>query len=322
MTTLQHPIGSPFGPASTAGDVMAGVDLAGKHAIVTGGYSGLGRATVRHLVRAGARVLVPARDPARAAAALADVPGVKVVPMDLMSARSVAAFSRTIVDAGTPVHLLIHSAGVMATPLSRDDDGHEGQFAINHLGHYRLACGLWPALQAAQEARVIALSSRAHQITGVDFDDLDFHRRPYDKWIAYGQSKTANVLFALALDTRGRADGVRAFSLHPGQILTDLARHLSPEELASFDATDAQGRPRIDPSRGMKSMEQGAATGLWAATSPALVGLGGAYCEDCDIAPITHGEPGRRGVAPWAVDRAAAERLWEVSRKLTGLDVP
>ncbi|MGN6235900.1 oxidoreductase [Dyella sp.] len=321
MSTPQLPIGSPFGAASTAREVMAGVDLRGRCAVVTGGYSGLGQVTTVHLAQAGARVIVPARDIARAHTALAGLPGVEVLPMDLMSADSVAAFSRQIVGRGDPVHLLINSAGIMATPLGRDAQGHEAQFATNHLGHYRLACGLWPALRAAGGARVVAVSSRGHQIAGIDFDDIDFQRRPYDKWVAYGQSKTANALFAMALDVRGQAHGVRAFSLHPGQILTDLARHLSAEEIAAFDAMDAQGQPRIDPTKGMKTPEQGAATSLWAATSTLLDGRGGVYCEDCDIAPIHDGTQGRRGVAAWAADPALAERLWQVSRTQTGLDL-
>lgn len=320
-TTNQHPIASPFGAASTASDVMAGIDLRGKRAIVTGGYSGLGVVTVRHLVTAGAQVIVPARDPARAGEALKDLPGVEIIGMDLMSPGSVAAFAAGIVARGTPLHLLINSAGIMATPLMRDANGHEAQFATNHLGHYRLTCGLWPVLRAAGGARVVAVSSRGHQIAGVDFDDIDFARRDYDKWIAYGQSKTANALFALALDRRGTSYGIRAFSLHPGQILTELARHLSTEEIAAFDAMDENGQPRIDPSKGMKTLEQGAATSLWCATSPLLDERGGVYCEDCNIAPINQPDLGRVGVASWAADEPSAQRLWELSRQWTGLDV-
>ena len=155
----------------------------------------------------------------------------------------------------------------------------------------------------------------------MDFGDIDFRDRAYDKWQAYGQSKTANALFARALDKRGAVQGVRAFSLHPGQILTDLARHLSAEELAGFDAFDANGQPKIDPELGMKTPQQGAATSLWCATSPSLDGLGGVYCEDCDIAPIHSGELGRKGVAAWAADDIAAECLWAISAEWTGLTV-
>lgn len=319
MTTPQTPIGSGFGPDTTAAQVMQGIDLGGRTAIVTGGYSGLGLVTARALAAAGADVVVPARDVARAEAALAGVPSA-VLPIDLIDPASVRAFAERFLASGRAVSMLIASAGVMATPLFRDADGHEGQFAINHLGHYRLACALWPAL-VAEGGRVVAVSSRGHQIAGIDFDDVDFERRAYDKWVAYGQSKTANALFARALDRRGAAHGVRAFSLHPGQVLTGLARHLSAEEIAGFDALDAEGNPRVDPALGMKTLEQGAATALWCATSSRLEGLGGVYCEDCDIAPVHGGEAGRQGVAAWAADDEAAERLWDRSVQWTGLDV-
>lgn len=320
MTTPQTPIRSGFGPASTAADVMKDIDLAGITAIVTGGYSGIGLVTTFALADAGATVVVPARDMGKAAEAVEGRPGVELGAMDLTDPRSIADFARRFLDSGRPLPILINSAGVMATSLFRDDDGHEGQFATNHLGHYRLVCALWPALRA-EGARVVAVSSRGHQISPVHFDDIDFRDREYDKWQAYGQSKTANALFARGLDRRGAEQGVRAFSLHPGQIITDLARHLSKEELGGFDAFDAEGRPKIEPEAGMKNVEQGAATSLWCATSPELAGLGGVYCEDCDIAGINEKEVGRKGVAPWAVDDEAAERLWSLSEDWTGVTV-
>ncbi|MDF0489963.1 oxidoreductase [Sphingomonas sp. H39-1-10] len=320
MTTPQTPIRSGFGPASTAGDIMKDIDLAGTTAIVTGGYSGIGLVTTFALSDAGATVIVPARDMDKAAAAIDGRPGVELAAMDLTDPRSISDFARRFLDSGRPLPILINSAGVMATSLFRDADGHEGQFATNHLGHYRLVCALWPALRAAG-ARVVAVSSRGHQISPVHFDDIDFRDREYDKWQAYGQSKTANALFARGLDCRGAEHGVRAFSLHPGQIITDLARHLSKEELNGFDAFDGEGRPKIDPEAGMKNVEQGAATSLWCATSPALAGLGGVYCEDCDIAGINEKEVGRKGVAPWAADDEAAERLWSLSEDWTGVSV-
>lgn len=321
MSTLQKPIQSPYKAASTSEDVMEGVDLTGQLAIVTGGYSGLGLVTTKALAKAGAQVIVPARDLARAQAALADIDGVTIQVMDLMQADSISEFSRSVVAQGRPISLLINCAGVMASPLARDADGHESQFATNHLGHYRLVCGLWTALVAAGGARVIAVSSRGHQIAGIDFGDIDFSRRPYEKWAAYGQSKTANALFAVALDKRGRERGVRAFSLHPGQILTDLGRHLSAAEVAAFDVMDEHGNQRLDPESGLKTIEQGAATGLWCATSSLLDGKGGVYCEDCNIAPLHDASLGRKGVAQWAADPAYAERLWAVSQQWTGLTV-
>lgn len=317
MTTLQKPIRTPFSAASTAAQVMEGIDLRGKLAIVTGGYSGLGLVTAKSLADAGAHVIVPARDTARARLALGTIDRVEVRQMDLMQPASVKAFSQRVVRNGQPVSLLINCAGIMASPLARDADGHESQFATNHLGHYRLTCGLWPAIVAANEARVISVSSRGHQIAGMDFDDIDFLRRPYDKWAAYGQSKTANALFAMALDKRG----VRAFSLHPGQILTDLSRHLSRAEIAAFDVLDEHGQQRLDPEHGLKTPEQGAATGLWCATSNELDGLGGVYCEDCNIATINESETGRQGVAKWAADPVLAERLWALSEQWTGMTV-
>jgi NAD(P)-dependent dehydrogenase (short-subunit alcohol dehydrogenase family) len=321
MTQLQHPIGSPFSAASTAADIVSGIDLSDKMAIVTGGHSGIGLETVRALASAGARVIVPARDPERATVALAGVSNVEIDRLDLADAASVADFGRLVVESGRSIDILINGAGIMAAPLSRDIDGHESQFATNHLGHFRLTAALWPALMRNGDARVIAVSSRGHQIAGIDFDDIDFLERPYDKWLAYGQSKTANALFALSLDQRGQAAGVRAFSLHPGQVLTGLARHLSEEEIAGFDARDEHGNLRVDPAKGMKTVQQAAATAVWAATSPQLQGLGGVYCEDCEIAAINTAEAGRKGVAPWAADPVLAERLWLVSEAMSGVSI-
>ena len=316
MSDRQSPLDSPFTAASTATEVLAGLDLTGRTAIVTGGYSGLGIETTRALSAAGATVIVPARDLSRAKAATAGLERVEIAAMDLTDPRSVSRFAADFVARGVALPILIASAGVMATPLFRDADGHEGQFATNHLGHFRLVRALWPALARAQGARVVSVSSRGHQIAGVDFDDIDFTRRPYDRWTAYGQSKTANALFAVELDKRGAQDGVRAFSLHPGQILTELARHLTPEDLAGFDATDETGARRVDPERGMKTPEQGAATSVWAATSPLLDGLGGVYLEDCDVARSYRGGEDRKGVAPYAVDEAAAARLWAATERM------
>ncbi|WP_035484889.1 oxidoreductase [Geminicoccus roseus] len=319
FSPVQKPIGSGFGAATTAAEVARGVDLTGQVAVVTGGYSGIGLETTRVLAEAGAVVIVPARNLQKAEAALAGLSSVELEALDLTDPASVRAFADRVLSSNRAVSILVNSAGIMATPLSRDAAGHEGQFATNHLGHFRLTLALWPALAAACGARVVSVSSRGHQIAGVDFDDIDFNARPYDKWVAYGQSKTANALFAVGLDRRGEQDGIRAYSLHPGQILTDLARHLSAEELAGFDAFDSEGRPRIDPARGMKTVQQGAATSVWCATSPRLAGIGGVYCEDCDVAVAHTGDAGRRGVKSWAVDPESAERLWQVSEQMTGM---
>jgi NAD(P)-dependent dehydrogenase (short-subunit alcohol dehydrogenase family) len=210
----------------------------------------------------------------------------------------------------------------MAPPLIRDARGYESQFSTNHLGHFQLAARLWPALAQAQGARVVSLSSYGHRRSGVDFDDWNFEQRAYDRWIAYGQSKTANALFAVAADARGAPRGVRAFSVHPGGIATDLIRNMSAEELDASGIRDAAGQPVIDPERNMKTPEQGAATSVWCATSPQLDGLGGVYCVDCDIAPEIPGDsPAVRGVRPWASNPDLAERLWRLSEQLTGVTI-
>jgi len=326
MLSEQHPIDSGFGAATTADEVIAGIDLTGRTAIVTGGYSGLGLETVRVLRNAGARVVVPARDGSRAAAAL-DGSGAEVVQMDLLDAASIDAFASTWLASGQPVQMLINSAGIMAVPqLTRDTRGYEVQFATNHLGHFQLTRALLPALRAAHGARVVSISSLGHRYSPMRFDDPHFVAGAYDPWVAYGQSKTANVLFAVALDARERHNGIRAFSLHPGAIVeTGLGKHLSREQLVAAGVLDADGRPIRDPSRQLKTVGQGTATQVWCATSPRLDGIGGLYCENVDVAaPMTvptgtlDMASARRltGVMPYAVDEDAAARLWTLSEQL------
>ncbi len=329
LPTPQTPIHSGFGPASTAAEVIDGIDLSGKTAIVTGGYSGLGRETVRVFRAAGAHVIVPARDIPRATTELAGIADIEVWPMDLLDPASIDAFAERFLATGQPLDILVDNAGIMALPeLTRDVSGHELQFATNHLGHFRLAARLWPALVAANGARVISVSSMGHRFSPVIFDDIDYERRPYDPWSAYGQSKTANVLFAVALDDRGAASGIRAFAVHPGGILdTNLARHLPADAFKALDIFDAEGKPILDPARGLKTVEQGAATQVWCATSPRLAGMGGVYCENCEVSPLRTGDAhfdvgrslGETGVWPYAVDRAAAEQLWAISETMTGV---
>lgn len=323
MPSSQRPLGTGFGPFTTAKEVANGLDLSGMTAVVTGGASNLGRETVRILSSKGARVVVPARDPGSALQALAGLSNVEILPMDLLDPASIAGFAARFKDSTQSLDLLVLSAGVMASSLFRDAEGHEGQFATNHLGHFRLTAALWPALLRAGGARVVILSSRAHQLGGLDLSDLDFRRRAYDKWLAYGQAKTANALFAVALDARGAEHSVRAFSVHPGSILGPLARHLTREEIEQFGAVDADGSAIVDPGRDLKSPQQGAATTIWCATSPGLNGIGGVYCEDCDIAAVApDGQRGGPGVRPFAIDPAMAEALWTESVRLTGCDVP
>src|SRR5215467_14282080 len=238
MPTPQAPIGSGFGAATTAAEVIAGRDLTGKTAVVTGGYSGIGIETVRAFRSAGAKVVVPARDLPKAKANLADMPDVRLRIMDLLDPRSIDAFAEQFLRDKEKLHILVNNAGIMAPPLARDVRGYESQFSTNHLGHFQLTCRLWPALRRARGARVIALSSYGHRRAGMDFDDPNFERRAYERWIAYGQSKTANALFAVALDPIGEPFGIRAFSVHPGGIVTDLMRNLSAEEIASYEVID------------------------------------------------------------------------------------
>ncbi|MBM2766345.1 SDR family NAD(P)-dependent oxidoreductase [Burkholderia anthina] len=329
MLTPQKPIGSNFGAATTADEVIANIDLAGKVAIVTGGYSGLGRETARVLRRAGARVIVPARDVTRANAALAGI-DVEVAPMNLLDPSSIDAFAASFLESTRALHILVDSAAIMAVPeLTRDARGYESQFATNHLGHFQLALRLLPALRRANGARVVSVSSLGHRYSPVFLDDPHYDQRPYDPWTGYGQSKTANILFAVALDEREQNHGIRAFSLHPGAIVdTGLGKYVPREQLVAAGVLDGQGKPILDPARQLKTVEQGAATQVWCATNPQLNGRGGVYCENVDVAPLMVTQPTitgmsdamrLTGVAPYAVDRVNAEGLWQLSEKLLGI---
>src|SRR3954469_10235681 len=315
----QHPIDSGFGYRSSAAEVVNGIDLSGRTAIVTGGYSGLGFETVKALAGAGAHVIVPARRPAQAEDVLSEVGGTEVDELDLSDQDSVRAFAERFLDSDRTIDILINNAAVMACPEQRVGPDWELQFATNHLGHFTLANLLWPALERDGGARVIALTSTGHKITGILWDDIHFHETTYDKWVAYGQAKTADALFAVHLDHLGKDGGVRAFAVHPGGILTPLQRHLPQEEMVAAGWMDANGTP----DERMKTPEQGAATSTWAATSPKLAGMGGVYCEDCDIAkPTDPDDPMRRyrGVDAHAVDRDNAARLWDISAEMTGVN--
>ena len=313
MTTAQHKIGSGFGARSTASDVLSGIDLSGSTAIVTGGYSGLGLEATRALATAGARVIVPARRRAVAQEAVEGVAGVEVDDLDLSDLGSVRGFAERFLASGRDIDIVINNAGIMACPETRVGPGWEAQFATNHLGHFALVNHLWPAI-ARGGARVVAVSSGAHGM-GMRWDDVHFERA-YDRWEAYGQAKAANVLFAVHLDALGRDAGVRAFAVHPGSILTPLQRHLAKADMVDAGWIDENGTP-TDPT--FKTPGQGAATQVWAATSPQLAGMGGVYCEDCDIAePAAEGTEG--GVHAHATDPEQAARLWELSAGLTGVD--
>jgi len=311
MTTKQAPIHSGYGPTTTARQVLGDKRLDGKVAIVTGGYVGIGLETTRALAGAGATVIVPARSPEKARAALASIDRVEQETIDLSDPASVDAFAGRFMASGRPLHLLVNNAGIMAITFARNGRGFELQFATNHLGHFHLTARVWPALVKARGARVVTLTSRGHMRASVDLDDPSFERRPYDKWKAYGQSKSANALFALELDARGEKHGVRAFSVHPGAVETELARDVPEAELSALLAQLPQG---------LKKPDAGAATSVWCATSSALDGMGGVYCEDVDIAEAVPADSkSLSGARPWILDRDLAGRLWTKSETWTGV---
>jgi NAD(P)-dependent dehydrogenase (short-subunit alcohol dehydrogenase family) len=310
-------IQSPFDDTTTALEVVAGIDLTGRRAVVTGGASGIGLETARALASAGATVTLAVRnvEAGRAAAAdIADTTGrddVAVAPLDLSDLATVDAF----VAAWTgPLHVLVNNAGVMDTPQGTTAQGWETQFGTNHLGHFALAVGLHGALKAAGDARVVSVSSSGHAASPVVFDDLFFARRAYDPGLAYGQSKTANSLFAVEATRRWAADGITANALMPGGIWTPLQRHWSPEkrQAAEEQARQAEAAGMFR----MKTPEQGAATSAFLATSPLVAGVGGRYFEDCHEAEVVEQVAGIHGVMPHALDPDDARRLWDVSEEL------
>lgn len=328
QAALQHPIHSGFNASSTTNEVIKGIDLSGKIALITGGYAGIGLETTRTLAEAGATVIVPARDTAKASKNLAGIPNTELETMDLMNPASVDAFAERFLASGRTLHLLINNAGIMWVPLRRDSRGYESQLATNHLGHFQLAARLWPALKKSNGARVISVSSYGHQFAPFNFDDPNFENRPYETLQGYGQSKTANNLFALELDKRGKAYQIRAYAVHPGSVNgTDLGREAPMELFQQMGTHDADGHIKPEVARTLKTIPQGAATTVWCATSPLLNNIGGVYCEDADVAELDLGqiehkydEPSTmRGVQPYSVDETNAGRLWELSEQMTGI---
>lgn len=314
------PIKSPLAPRAAAADLLKDTDLTGQTAVVTGGASGLGIETVRDLLGAGARVIMPVRDTARGeevARELAQATGnsdVHVLHLDLSSLKSVRQAAGEILAFAPQINMLINNAGVMATPQGLTADGFETQFGTNHLGHFQLTRLLMPALLAAAPARVVALSSSAHRLSDIRWDDPNFQTTPYDPWQAYGQSKTANALFAVELTRRYANQGVTANAVHPGGIMTGLQKHMPEGE--------AQRRGWIDengvPNPAFKTPAQGAGTSVWAATAPELDGVGGLFLEDLQQStPLDEASPSPLfGYKPHALDADSARRLWTLSEEL------
>lgn len=320
---LQQPTGSGYNAASTTTDVIKGIDLTGKIAIVTGGNTGIGLETTKTLAAAGAMVIVPARDIEKAKRNLLGINNVEVEALDVIDPASIDAFAAKFLASGRPLHLLINNAGIMWVPLRRDSRGFESQLATNYLGTFHLTARLFPALKKANGARVVNVSSLGHHIAPFDFDDPNFLHREYETLQAYGQSKTANNLFSLELDSRAQKFGIRAYSLHPGSIGgTELGREAPLELFQKMGFCDAEGNIFPEVAASLKTIPQGAATTVWCATSPLLESIGGVYCEDVEVAELLDDSTpagASSGVRLYSLDKGNAARLWEASEEMTGV---
>lgn len=309
-----------FDAKTTTDEVLAGVDLTGEVAIVTGASTGLGFETARALHAHGATVVLAARDAAKLEAAAERIGAtggaerVETLVLDLADLDSVRRSADEALARFPSVQLLINNAGVMACPLARTSAGLEWQFGVNHVGHFLFTCKLAPALRRGAPARVVNLSSAGHKYGKVDFEDPSYERRPYDKWVAYGQSKTANALFSVGLERRLASHGVHAYAVHPGVIVTELGRHLLPEDIARF----SKGETSSGRSFAFKSVAAGAATSIFAATSASLEGRGGVYLEDCHVAELVDSPGSATGCMRYALDPDDADRLWSLSERIVG----
>ena len=310
---------SSFGAQSTADEVLEGQDLSGKTVFITGGNSGLGLESGRAMAAKGAHVVLAGRNQSKldeaAQAIKADTADAEVetIICDLGSLDSVRQCGAEANERFDKIDILLNNAGVMACPKDQTTDGFERQFGTNHIGHFALTKQLMPLVEAGKDKRIVNLSSRGHHIAPVDLDDPNFDNREYNEWVSYGQSKTANALFSVGLEQRFADRGIHAYAVHPGGIQTNLSRHLSDEQQQDLiDRVEAS-----DPSFKFKSIPQGAATQVWAATAPELADQGGVYCEDCHVAEIDN-ESSNGGVRSYALDPASADRLWEISEQMIG----
>lgn len=318
---LQQSIGSGFNFASTATDVIKGIDLTGKIAIVTGGNTGIGMETTKTLAWAGATVIVPARDVEKAKRNLAGIPRIEIEQMDLMDTKSIDTFTEKFLDSGRPLHLLVNNAGIMWVPLRRDSRGIESQLATNYLAQFQLTARLWGALKKAQGARVVNVSSGGHQFSDFDFEDYNFENREYDTLLGYGQSKTAVNLFSLELDNQGKSSNIRAYSLCPGAVgETELSREAPIDLFHKLGYSDTQGNILPEVAASLKTIPQGAATTIWCATSPMLNSVGGVYCENVEVATLSKDVSIIGGIKLYSLDATSAKRLWKLSEELTGIE--
>ncbi|MEO1222271.1 MAG: SDR family NAD(P)-dependent oxidoreductase [Pseudomonadota bacterium] len=314
---------SAFGAQSTADEVLEGKDLSGKTVLITGGSSGLGQETARAMSAKGAHVIIAARNPAQMEEAVAaiktEVPeaDLETLTCDLASLESIKAASAQAKERFGKIDILINNAGVMACPKMQTADGFEMQFGTNHLGHFALTKHLMPLVEAGTDKRIVNLSSRGHHLAPVDLDDPNFERTEYHSWTSYGRSKTANILFTKGLEDRFAEKGIHSYALHPGGIQTNLGRHLTEEDIA-FLRERMESQAKENGTAAMfKSIPEGAATQVWAATAGELAGKGGVYCEDCHVAEVDD-VSSNGGVRSYALDKANADRLWALSEQMTG----
>ena len=319
---MQEPISSPFSRDTLAEEVVSGIDLSGRLAVITGGSTGLGKETARVLAKAGADLFVGARSAPKLEAAKTDlIQGgarhVQSCPLDLMESDSVRRFAQAVLELDRPIDILINNAGIMACPLARNSLGIESQLATNFLGHALLASLLAPQLIRAQKSRLVSLTSTAHHLSPVCFEDINFERREYEPWSAYGQSKTANILLAVKAAKHLKENGVTVTAVHPGVVVTELMRSMSEkEQAAAIKNREVHDLPEF------QTIESGSATSVWAATAPALEGKGPVYLEDCKVAPLIDRPNQAYGVLPYALDPDLADQLWTKAEEMLGQSLP